>query len=218
MLMQIDKKERAVVVLGKFNPAIFHPSWFKANDLMRESEIEGADLKVVTNDLTIFKCGWLTVNVEQQRLQYLTTFESAFKSLMDISSSTFKILHHTPVQTFGINHTQYYSFGTQEERDAFGYKLVPKSNWDSFSSYVGFNNLEVYLNRKDAFAGRFGVTVAPEPGSRTVVRISFNDHHQFDQTKLSATRLSELILEEWNKSEQYAEEVFKGLENHMRRA
>ena len=210
--MRIEKKERAIVVIGKFNPAIFHPSWFKANELMRESEIDNSELKVVTNDLTIFKCGWLTVNVEQQRLQYVTTFESAFKSLMDISASTFKILHHTPVQIFGINHTRFYSFSTQEERDAFGFRLVPKTNWDSFSSYVGFNNLEVYLNRKDSVPGRFGVTISPELGSHTLIRVTFNDHHQFDQTKLNAIRLSELIVEEWERSEGYADEVFNGLE------
>lgn len=36
----------SIVVLGSFNPAIFHPLWFKINQLIRPEEADSAKLEV----------------------------------------------------------------------------------------------------------------------------------------------------------------------------
>lgn len=50
-----------IVLVGAFNPRIFHPSWFGKHNLLREEEVDVATTArevVVTPDLTIFNSGW----------------------------------------------------------------------------------------------------------------------------------------------------------------
>jgi hypothetical protein len=36
-----------IVMLGDFNPAILHPAWFKANQLLRAGDADAATVEVV---------------------------------------------------------------------------------------------------------------------------------------------------------------------------
>jgi hypothetical protein len=45
----------SVVLLGAFNPAIFQPMWFAAQELLSREDAENANLKVIHNDLTKLK-------------------------------------------------------------------------------------------------------------------------------------------------------------------
>ena len=44
----------SVVALGSFNPAIFQPLWFSSNNLVRKEEAEGAEIKIIHHDVTMF--------------------------------------------------------------------------------------------------------------------------------------------------------------------
>ncbi len=43
-----------IVVLGKFNPSIFHPAWFAAQNLIRTKEADAANIQIVHPEASFF--------------------------------------------------------------------------------------------------------------------------------------------------------------------
>jgi hypothetical protein len=102
--------EASIVALGRFNPAIFQPDWFLANELLPEAEVEAAvtgtaGKTFVTNDVTSVQFNSLRLDVQQERWSITTTRLDWKKDLGPIAASIFKLLHHTPIHTAGFNHS-----------------------------------------------------------------------------------------------------------------
>ena len=47
--------DAAVVLLGKFNPAIFQPAWLGATNLVRKEEADGAKIEGLILRLLLFQ-------------------------------------------------------------------------------------------------------------------------------------------------------------------
>ncbi len=60
---EVSVDEMTVVLVGDFNPKIFHPMWFAHHDIRRESEAMEAAIEVVHTDVASFSVEWLTVQV-----------------------------------------------------------------------------------------------------------------------------------------------------------
>ncbi len=45
----------SIVLVGSFNPAIFQPMWFAANELIGRADAENAEVAVVHPDITQFR-------------------------------------------------------------------------------------------------------------------------------------------------------------------
>src|SRR4051812_43331288 len=68
----------SVVLVGNFNPAIFHPSWFIATGLMSESDFPWMDDSVapsppaevlMSGDMTTFRATWCDLFVTTEHFQ-----------------------------------------------------------------------------------------------------------------------------------------------------
>src|ERR1039458_4987230 len=59
--------EMTVVLVGDFNPKIFHPMWFANHGVLREAEATEARIEVVHSDVCSFSTEWLTVQVLRDR-------------------------------------------------------------------------------------------------------------------------------------------------------
>ena len=57
----------SVVIVGKFNPAIFTPAWFVLNGILPKSAAERANLKVAHQQVTAFSTDWLRMEVTPGR-------------------------------------------------------------------------------------------------------------------------------------------------------
>lgn len=62
----------AIVTLGEFNPMIFHPAWFAANNLLPEEETDKAEGLIVTRELATFVVSDIHFQVEQGRFGLTT--------------------------------------------------------------------------------------------------------------------------------------------------
>jgi len=72
-----------IVILGSFNPKIFQPAWFAANELIRKLEAEEADTEIIHNDISIFRIGdWLRLEVTRDRFNASTEQEAYFEVLV----------------------------------------------------------------------------------------------------------------------------------------
>src|SRR5688572_8331526 len=97
----------SIVLLGSFNPAIFHPEWFARHGLLREDEGK-ADLDVVSPPVASFSLDWLKVQVTGDR--FIATAEDVGHSLplRDLVIGTFTYLEHTPIRGVGLNRLMHF--------------------------------------------------------------------------------------------------------------
>ena len=74
----------AIVILGSFNPAIFHPLWFKKQGLLRDEEAETAELDVTHPDLSAFHFEGFRLEVVKERFIVEAKDPSFFSNLFAI--------------------------------------------------------------------------------------------------------------------------------------
>jgi len=95
-----------IVAIGAFNPAIFHPDWFRANAILPSAEVDAAtqaDSLLITRDFTQIRFESLVVKVTQERWEIATERLDWRRDLGPIVSSVFKVLGHSPVNIVGFN-------------------------------------------------------------------------------------------------------------------
>ena len=97
----------SIVLVGSFNPKIFHPAWFAAQKLIREKEAEEANIEVVTPAVAKFSLDWMRLQVIQEQFVVETTQEPYYEILRDLVVGAFSFLNHTPVTMLGINTTAF---------------------------------------------------------------------------------------------------------------
>lgn len=116
----------SIVLLGNFNPALFHPEWFDRYKILPAQEIqsaEGLDVKqeeiqykgkklviknsppplIVTPDFTQLTFPSLQILVQQDRFECKTIQRSNFNLVLDVIFKTFSLLNHCIVNAVGTN-------------------------------------------------------------------------------------------------------------------
>ena len=175
----LESQRVSIVLLGDFNPKIFHPAWFAAHGhLVPEQEAEAADVKVLNHDVCVFRTHWLDFQVLRERLQATPLEDGRDEELRDLILGTFHILRHTPIHTMGINMTATWFFPDQATWHELGHRLVPKEGvWDSLLDKPGMGRLQVQGQRPDGREGCTNVIVSPlRDAERFGVQVEVNDH------------------------------------------
>src|SRR5262249_22058712 len=92
------------VLLGKFNPAIFSPSWFAKANIITDAEAEAATVNVIHPELAQFSVERFRFEVQKERFQ-ITTAVEPFVQLSDAVLNPFDHkLPHPPADKMGINY------------------------------------------------------------------------------------------------------------------
>jgi hypothetical protein len=85
-----------IVIVGQFNPAIFHPAWFAAQELIHPQEAETAEIQFVHPEAAIFQIDWCSFSVTRERFQAGTSQEPYFEPLRDLVSSCCAMASFSP--------------------------------------------------------------------------------------------------------------------------
>lgn len=120
----------SIVLLGSFNPGIFHPAWFQKEELLPEIEAEAAKIEVISNDIAIFTVAWLRIEAIGDRFVAKTMDESKFGPLRDLVVGMFRLLEQTPITTIGMNREISFELSSDEQWHAVGHALAPKPIWE----------------------------------------------------------------------------------------
>ncbi len=136
-------EDAAVVLIGKFNPAIFQPAWLGANNLIRKEEDEGANIEVVNPQVTSFSADWLRVQVVAERFQAVTEDTAHYQALRDLVVSTFHLLEHTPFWLMGLTRDMHFKARDQEHWHKLGHILAPKESWHPILDQPGLRSLTI---------------------------------------------------------------------------
>lgn len=128
--------ECSIVMLGKFNPAIFQPAWLEAMGVEAKFNDEIDTLNVIHNDYSSYKVGGREYSVQRDRFMVKTS-SAPWIQIMDVATKVFgELLSHTPIHAFGVNFTQHYSLESFEKRKALGRLLAPIEPWGDFGNLM----------------------------------------------------------------------------------
>ena len=143
MFIQPEISGCSIVLAGKFNPAIFHPAWFKDKDIeptLQESETE---IQIVHNDVSSFSIDTRNYSIQRDRFQLETT-SAPWIIIADIIREIFgEYLIHTPIRAFGINRIVHFRLNSFNERSDLGRRLAPIGPWGDFGKEMESDSVEL---------------------------------------------------------------------------
>jgi hypothetical protein len=199
-----------IVIIGSFNPAIFHPAWFAKNSLIMSSESETARVTISNADVTDFSLDWLNCRVFQERFQLSTNQEPYFDVLKDLALSTFILLPHTPIIQLGINFQYHYPLKSEEAWHKVGNSLAPKSFWSKHLRQPGMKIVTIQGERQDDEKGFMFVRVEPSVRVTFGIYMMFTDHYELNpenEIGNGAIALNRILTKNWESSQQKAREI-----------
>jgi len=201
-----ELEQASIVFLGSFNPAIFHPSWFAAHDLIPcddQKVPKGINRTLVLPEITDFSTEDFSLQVQAQRFALRTTNASFYESLRDLAYSTFSILHHTPIIKMGLNRDFHFRMPDIDAWHEIGHRLAPKEHWKGLLHHPGLRHLSMEGERQDDYKGFIRVIVEPSNEIKPHgVHIGVNDHYEVHDPEKNkgSIELIEILQKMWSKS------------------
>jgi hypothetical protein len=211
MFAQEKERELSIVIVGSFNPQIFHPLWFSTQKLLGANEGESAKIEVIHPDIAVFHLDWLRFEVTRDRLVAITKYEEKYEVLRDLVLGTFTILSHTPLRMFGINNTFDCTIKDEVSWHAIGDKLAPKDLWKKVLNKPGLASLEIIseANEKDKYKNSIKIRIGPARGNLSL-RIVVNNHFELtvpQEQVLGSAEIINILKESWQNSQIKATEI-----------
>lgn len=189
----------AIVVIGNFNPSIFHPTWFAQQELLGADEVEASydaeALPITTPEFSRFSADWFNCQVLTDRLELSTTHLDALESLRDVAQAVLTILSHTPVAAFGLNHNAHHAMPDEDAWHRLADVLVPKPHWQELLyGRVGMKSVNVISGPREHPAGYTQVVVQPSVPVDFGIYIGVNDHYEISAGTAEAEGMTESLL------------------------
>jgi hypothetical protein len=197
MNYSLEFDEAAIVILGSFNPAIFHPFWFNAKGLIKSEEAETSKIELTHPTITIFSMEWCKVQVDLNRFVIQATSPLHFDQIEDLMLGTFSLLESTPVNALGINRMMHFKLESRETMDAFGDMIAPKQVWKDFMHDPGVSTL-VMVDPKEKAKKRTQITIQQSVRLEFGLYIEINNH--FDIEDKTVKNLVNILKESWQDS------------------
>ena len=215
MLYTPDISSASIVLVGKFNPAIFTPAWFAKVQAFTDAELATAETQLIHPEITQWHTNQLRLEVQPNRFQ-ATTLTEPFVMLLDVVATVFKShLPHTPINAFGINVAVHFPLDTAEQRMKLGRALAPTTPWGKFGARLdrstdphkpsGMSSLVMIDNSPpDRVSGSVRVQIEPsrKPHELKTVVVGVNDHFDLPDAKDEdgASSAMELLLSKFDSS------------------
>jgi len=198
----------SVVLLGDFNPAILHPAWLAAHDLLRQEEADAAEIQLVSRDLTVFSTEWVELAASPDRFSVASASAPSYNLLRDLTIGVFRLLPHTPIRALGINRNQHFPVEDVGAWNAFGDRLAPKDIWSNILQSPGMRSLIMQGKRPDEYVGHVLVQVEPSLRLEHGIYIGLNDHVQLDQMDMTTTsEMADVLEDTWEPAKARAEVI-----------
>ena len=213
-MVQVPEIEAAsIVVLGTFNPAIFHPLWFKMNELIRPEEAESAKLEVTHPEMSIFSLEWCRLHVEKGRFVLNGANKASYGLILDLAVGTFSILDYTPISAMGLNRSMHFKIDSREKWHAFGHMVAPKEVWSQIMTRPGLRSL-MMEDPGETPGDLLRVKVEPSNRIDPGVFIEVNNHYNLGNK--SVQDMLGILTKSWkdilNKAENIADHLLERAE------
>ena len=205
-----------VVLVGSFNPAIFHPEWFFRQGIVTEQDAKEAKIQDVSSEITIVQMCGILIQCVSDRFSLGTKNISNAERMQDLIRQTFGLLSHTPITACGINPQVHYMVENDAYWHKIGHTLAPKKLvWDELLDKPGMQSLTIKALRSGGFPGEINATVEPSMKHPPGIFVKVNYHHTLPREAVHAGA-AELVLKfidtEWKPAcgmaRKVAEQIF----------
>jgi hypothetical protein len=213
METQLDSEEVSVVLRGQFNPAVFHPAWFAAAQLIRKQEAEAAVIKVIHPTAAVFTVEWLQFNATQDRFQLSTTQAAYFEPIRDLMLGTLELIF-APLKAIGFNYHSHYRMSSEDAWHTVGHRLAPKEVWKGLLDEPGMLDITMEGKRPDKRPGSINVKVQPSKKIVPGIYITVNDHYQLaleEELIRDVNEAKTILQKQWSPFMENARKIAKGL-------
>lgn len=178
----------SVVLLGQFNPAIFHPAWLYGKGIEEETSEDNGEV-LTHRQIAQFSIDTRSYIIRPERFQ-LETVTAPWVKILDITTKIFgEFLYHTPISAVGINRIAHFKLPSLSSRTKLGRLLAPIEPWGDFgqrmepsndSSVGGLKSLTMrQMSTLGGHAWETSVTIEPSVriAANTGVYMQINAHH-----------------------------------------
>lgn len=187
-----------IVLRGAFNPRIFQPAWFAAEDLVRKGEVDASEIEIIHKEISVFSLGKFSFQVMEDRFTARTSDAPSVEPLRDLVLATFRMLRHTPIVQMGINTDAHFKLASEDLCHRLGFKLAPRENWSDLLDEPGMRSLVIQGARPDDHSGYIQVRVEPSTKAEAHpgVFVAVNDHFKYDVEDVTGAEKMMTILEQ----------------------
>lgn len=204
----------AIVLVGDFNPAIFSPTWFNNQGLIRKGEAETAETQILHPDVSSFNLEWLRCQVTRTQFVIETQQESHDDALRDLAVGTFTLLRHTPIKAMGINTQTHFKIDSVDQWHRIGHSLAPKEVWKGIFSNPGMKSLTMEDSpRADGYLGHIRVDVQPSKRVHPGLYFLINDHYNSSTNGVGTgcDEIVEILSNNWEQSRKKSSDIVNNL-------
>jgi hypothetical protein len=209
-----------VVLVGSFNPAIFHPQWFLRHRLIGEEEADPQGVKVVSADVTEIRVGEIRIICVAERLSLGTQNVAYEQKLRDLLEGLLALLPHTPVRACGINPAAHYQLESVDYWHQIGHTLVPKDViWKDLFVNPGLKNLTIQSKDKPEDVNEINITIEPSTRFNPGLYIHVNNHFALSAESGdvgSASLIKDIIKTQWAKATNQVNRVANAIFDKIR--
>lgn len=212
-----------IVVVGHFNPKIFHPEWFVRKEIVPEWDYKDDQSLVNLPELAKLELpGEISLQVTLDQFTIRSGRASSFATVRDLAVSVFSLLRETPVSQFGMNLNRIARLSSKDRWVAFGEMLSPKELWsrvsgdfDSISpekieQMMGLIDITYQLARSDELDGWVRARVFAANPSEYMMGFQSNSHINLNNS--GAALLVQILAEKWDDALKQANIIYKNLE------
>ncbi|MFI5198061.1 MAG: hypothetical protein ACHQJD_05540 [Thermoanaerobaculia bacterium] len=204
-----ESEVASIVLVGRFNPSIFHPSWLAANSLVRQEEAQEAKVGIVHSEVADFSLGWVHIQVTTEK--FVSSAEAAHEmALLDLVKGIFALLEHTPTDKMGLNRAMHFRLPSVEAWHAMGHRLAPKAPWSGIVEEPGMLSLVMTGKRPGSLAKSFQAQVGPSQLVQPGIYVATNEHFESPEPE-GHGKLMVLLSECWQDAQRYAKTAARKL-------
>lgn len=194
-----------VVLVGSFNPAIFHPEWFLRQGIISDADLEKAVVEGVSPEISRCQFSGMSLEVLQDHLTLQTRDVSRQPILQDVILAILEKLPHTPIRACGLNSAHHYDLGDEAYWHKIGHALAPKNIWNDLLLKPGMESLTIKGSREGEFSGHVNITVQPSKRFKFGLFIGSNTHYgSSDRDPLLIEKVKDFISSQWEEAYQMA--------------
>ena len=218
---EIQGEEASIVLVGNFNPRIFHPDWFIRKQIVGEYDYEGDEVVCVPDYARLDLPESRTVVVQNDRFIATSSLPSNNQSLADLILNTFDALRETPVTQMGMNYNFIVKFHEKSEWIQFGTSLAPPEVWSNVAGYInetkdkkrasslGLWSLTMNMPRPDELDGMIRPKIEVTDWGNYVLSFSTNNHVELGDGGVN--KAIEVLREHWSASIELSTKLFNGI-------
>lgn len=221
----------SVVLVGRFNPAIFHPSWFERYKILPIQEIQSAigerpkrlmskiDDKnliieevpplITTHNKAVLFFPSMEFDITVSRYQCLTKKRENFLLIKEVTQKIINLLSHTPIKAIGINFESHLKINNKVQCELKG--LFAKKD-EKFKEVFG-ENYQIEGKLIAPFKnGKLSLKVSPSNQSNEMIFLAFNYHFDMEPTLPSVDIIIDILNGYENKLENSVKIINKLIE------